>query len=54
MSQVAPFRVTPLESALDRTAFSSGIVPLDGYFKTQVTQDIKRRVTVSKYCQIKC
>ncbi len=45
MSQTAPFRVTALDSALDRTAFSSGIAPLDSYFKTQVSQDIKRRVT---------
>lgn len=45
MSQVAPFRVTALDSDLDRTGFSSGVAPLDSYFKTQVSQDIKRRVT---------
>ena len=45
MSQAAPFRVTALDSALDRTAFSSGVQPLNSYFKNQVSQDIKRRVT---------
>lgn len=44
MSQPAPFRVTALDSSLDRTSFSSGVAPLDSYFKTQVSQDIKRRV----------
>lgn len=31
--------------AVDRQAFCSGAEPLDQYFRTQVAQDIKRRVT---------
>jgi ribosomal protein S18 acetylase RimI-like enzyme len=41
----APFRVVPLEAAHDRTIFDSGSAPLDRYFRHQVTQDIRRRVT---------
>ncbi|MDP2786668.1 MAG: GNAT family N-acetyltransferase [Pseudomonadota bacterium] len=41
----APFRVLPLEAAHDRTLFNSDSEPLDGYFRHQVTQDIRRRVT---------
>ena len=41
----APFRVAPLEISLDRSTFTSGSEPLDGYFQNQVTQDIRRRVT---------
>ncbi len=41
----APFRIVPLETAHDRTTFESGSAPLDGYFRHQVTQDIRRRVT---------
>lgn len=41
----APFRVVPLEAAHDRTTFDSGSAPLDRYFRHQVTQDIRRRVT---------
>ena len=42
---VAPFRVVALDRALVRTAFKSGVPPLDQYFHHQVSQDIKRRVT---------
>jgi ribosomal protein S18 acetylase RimI-like enzyme len=41
----APFRVVPLDAAHDRTTFDSGSAPLDRYFRHQVTQDIRRRVT---------
>ncbi len=41
----APFHVVPLETAHDRTLFNSGSDPLDAYFRQQVTQDIRRRVT---------
>jgi GNAT superfamily N-acetyltransferase len=40
----APFRIEALSSWHDRTGFSSGVEPLDRYFVTQVTQDIRRRV----------
>lgn len=40
-----PFRVTLLDSTLDRSNFNSGSAPLDTYFQRQVTQDIRRRVT---------
>lgn len=44
MSQ-APFRVVPFNAAQhDRSAFDSGSAALDAYLKTQVSQDIKRRV----------
>jgi len=41
----APFRVAPLEVALDRTPFNCGAVPLDAYFHHQVSQDVRRRAT---------
>jgi ribosomal protein S18 acetylase RimI-like enzyme len=41
----APFQVAPLERHHDRTRFSSGSEPLDRYFREQVTQDLRRRVT---------
>ncbi|HZE92593.1 MAG TPA: GNAT family N-acetyltransferase [Rhizobacter sp.] len=41
----ARFRIELLESAHDRSTFSSGSEPLDRYFAQQVTQDIRRRVT---------
>lgn len=41
----APFRVIALESGHDRTAFDSGSAALDHYFRQQVSQDIRRRVT---------
>ena len=39
-----PFRVEPLQGH-DRQDFASGSEPLDRYFRTQVTQDIRRRIT---------
>lgn len=39
------FSVVPLNPDADRTAFVCGVEPLDTYFRTQVGQDIKRRVT---------
>lgn len=39
-----PFRVEPLQGH-DRQDFASGSEPLDRHFRTQVTQDIRRRVT---------
>lgn len=36
--------IEPLTSHHDRAAFSCGIEALDRYFRTQVTQDIRRRV----------
>lgn len=41
----ARFRIRLLDAALDRSQFQSGSEPLDRYFKEQVTQDIRRRVT---------
>lgn len=41
----APFRVTLLDSQHDRTRFNSSSEPLDRYFRHQVSQDIRRRVT---------
>ncbi len=39
------FVVESLDLASDRSSFESGVAPLDRYFRTQVSQDIKRRVT---------
>lgn len=41
----APFRFETLGDAHDRAAFRCGDNALDGYFQTQVTQDIRRRIT---------
>jgi GNAT superfamily N-acetyltransferase len=41
----ARFSVAPLDPGADRSGFGCGVEPLDRYFKTQVSQDIKRRVT---------
>lgn len=41
----APFRIEALSSSHDRAGFRSGVEPLDRYFATQVTQDIRRRVS---------
>jgi GNAT superfamily N-acetyltransferase len=38
------YSVAPLDLDSDRSMFSSGVEPLDRYFRTQVGQDIKRRV----------
>jgi len=40
-----PFRIVPLDTAHDRSVFNSGSEPLDRYFRQQVTQDVRRRVT---------
>lgn len=40
-----PFSVVPLDLDTDRSGFECGVEPLNRYFKTQVSQDIKRRVT---------
>lgn len=40
----APFRLAPLDTTHDRTAFNSGAEPLDRYLREQVSQDIRRRV----------
>jgi ribosomal protein S18 acetylase RimI-like enzyme len=40
-----PFSVEPLGEEHDRAAFSCGEEALDRYFKTQVTQDTRRRVS---------
>lgn len=39
------FKVTALDLATDRSRFECGVEPLDRYFRAQVSQDIKRRVT---------
>jgi GNAT superfamily N-acetyltransferase len=39
------FSVAALDLSTDRASFKSGVEPLDRYFRTQVSQDIKRRVT---------
>ena len=39
------FQVVRLESGYERSAFHSGSEPLDNYFKQQVLQDVRRRVT---------
>lgn len=41
----APFRIEALASSHDRNAFKSGVEPLDRYFATQATQDIRRRLS---------
>ncbi len=40
-----PFQVVRLEFNHERAAFKSGSEPLDSYFKQQVSQDVRRRVT---------
>ena len=40
----SPFKVEPLGAVHDRAGFSCGQEPLDRYFQTQATQDIRRRV----------
>jgi len=39
-----PFRFAPLGAEHDREPFSCGEEALDRYFKTQATQDIRRRI----------
>ena len=43
--KVPKFSVLALDLAADRAKFTCGIEPLDRYFRTQVSQDIKRRVS---------
>jgi ribosomal protein S18 acetylase RimI-like enzyme len=39
------FQVVQLDGAHERSEFHSGPDPLDSYFKQQVSQDVRRRVT---------
>lgn len=41
----ARFTIETLASEHDRTGFLSGVEPLDKYFREQVGQDVRRRVT---------
>ena len=41
----SPFVIEPLHANHDRNAFKSGVEALDRYFASQVTQDIRRRVS---------
>ena len=41
---IAPFRFETLGDGHDRAAFRCGDSAFDGYFQTQVTQDIRRRI----------
>ena len=41
----AAFRLEVLRAEHDRKIFSSGVEPLDRYFREQATQDIRRRVS---------
>lgn len=40
----AKFTVAALDLEADRSDFSCGVEPLDRYFRTQVSQDIQRRI----------
>ena len=40
-----PFAIDALGATHDRRGFSCGVDALDRYFRTQVTQDIRRRLT---------
>ena len=46
MSTAAPFWVTRLDSAHDRSVFDCASEPLNQYLRERVTADIRRRVTV--------
>lgn len=39
-----PFRIEPLSRTHDRSRFQSGSVPLDRYFREQVSQDVRRHL----------
>ena len=39
------FLIEPLGPNHDRASFTSGVAPLDRYFREQATQDVRRRVT---------
>jgi ribosomal protein S18 acetylase RimI-like enzyme len=43
---MAPLRIEALTAAHDRVGFASGVEALDRYFREQVGQDVRRRVTV--------
>ena len=45
-SRPAAYRVEPLGRQHDRSAFSSGVEPLDRYLREQVGQDARKRVAV--------
>lgn len=45
MSKKPLYRIESLNGDHNRAAFSCGVEPLDRYFQTQVTQDIRRRIT---------
>jgi GNAT superfamily N-acetyltransferase len=38
------YSVVPLDPSADRSSFAGGVEPLDRYFRSQVGQDIRRRV----------
>jgi ribosomal protein S18 acetylase RimI-like enzyme len=44
-TKVPKFFVSALDLTADRAKFTCGTEPLDRYFRTQVSQDIKRRVS---------
>jgi ribosomal protein S18 acetylase RimI-like enzyme len=44
-AQSGRFRVAPLDLNLDRASFDCGSAPLNDYFRKQVGQDIRRRIT---------
>ncbi len=41
------FTVEPLSASLDRTAFTSGVEPLDRYFRERISQDVRRRMATA-------
>jgi hypothetical protein len=41
----ARFRIEPLGERHEQSGFECGVEPLDRYFRQQVAQDIRRRVT---------
>lgn len=41
----APFVIESLASKHDKSGFTSGVEPLDRYFATQVSQDVRRRIS---------
>ncbi len=38
------YRIEPLDERHDRQSFSCGVEPLDRYFRTQASQDVRRRI----------
>ncbi len=42
-----PLRIEPLDDRHERSAFASNVEPLDRYFRTQASQDVRRRVASS-------